>query len=116
MDRSRSAVAKRLAEAHFRVEPGVTHIFRLLVPDAVETEESSSSEPIKLLEVNPHTPKEGIMPVYFAAHAPTGIFYPSVIVEIHPDEFVALKAGKLRLPHGWQIDVEYRRPAEAVSA
>jgi hypothetical protein len=113
MDRSRDSVARRLAEAHFRLDSDIDRIFRVLAPDAGERAES---EPIKLLEVNPNTPKDGIIPVYFGAHAGSGIFYPSIIVEIHPDELADLVRGTLKLPDGWSLGPEYQRPREVVSA
>jgi hypothetical protein len=113
MDRSKEGVARRLAEAHFRIEPEIGQIFRLLATDAVESQEQ---EPVKLLEVNSSTPKTGIMPVYFAAHPTSGIFFPAVIVEIHPDEMAELQRNVLRLPDGWRIGPEFQRPREAVPA
>lgn len=113
MDRSKDGVAVQLAEAHFRLEPEMGAIYRLLAPDGIEMREA---EPVKLLEVNPNTPKNGIVPVYFGADTTSGIFFPSVIVEIHPDELQSLKEGSLKLPNGWRIGPELRRPHEAVHA
>jgi|ERR1043166_4045603 hypothetical protein len=113
MDRTKQAVAKRLAESHFLVEPQIARIYRLLAPD---DREALETEPIKLLEVNPATPKNGIMPIYFGPHTPSGIFYPSIIVELHPDEFVDLESGNLALPDGWRLGNHYSRPSQAVSA
>src|SRR5436305_15214833 len=113
MYRTRDGVSRRVAEAHFRIEPEIRQIFRLLSSDTVEAQDR---EPVKLLEVNPSTPKTGIMPVYFAAHPTSGIFFPAIIVEIHPDEMAELQRDVLRLPDGWRIGSEFQRPWEAVPA
>lgn len=85
----------------------------MLAPDRIE---ANQEEPIKLLEVTLATPKSGIMPVYFTPHVPSGIHYPSVIVEVHPDEFQDIKRKKLSLPDGWKIGPEFTRPSLAASA
>ncbi|HTL28413.1 MAG TPA: hypothetical protein VL282_04310 [Tepidisphaeraceae bacterium] len=113
MDRTKHDVAQHLAEAHFRVEPQILRIFRLVAPEQTELEET---EPVKLLEVNPDTPKNGIIPVYFAAHPASGAFYPSIIVEIHPEEFIGLQSRTLTLPHNWTIANEFAPPKRAESA
>ena len=97
-------VAKKPALAHYDIEPGITRIFKLR--DKLEFEESLSS-PIKLLEVNADTPASGIMPLYFGPVPSSGIPYPSVIVEVTPDEFERLRMQQLKLPDGWTIDEEY---------
>ena len=101
---SKESVARSLAKAHFKLEPGITRIFRLTGPD-----EDDSMEPIKLLEVNKRTVPVGIQPVEFGSHAVSGIHYPSIIVDITPSEFRQVKEGTLPLPHGWQLDKEYPR-------
>ena len=114
MDRSKDGAARRLAEAHFRVEPEIAQIFRLLAPDGAV--EASDAEPVKLLEVNPNTPKNGVVPIYFGADQSSGAFFPAVIVEIHPEELEALQRGRLQLPDGWRIGPELQRPREAAHA
>lgn len=113
MNQSKESVARRLADAHFRIDADIVRIFRLLAADQTE---GAESEPLKLLEVNPNTGKDGVVPVYFGAHPESGIFYPSVIVEIHPDELLDLTRGTLRLPDGWRLGPEFDRPRQAVSA
>jgi hypothetical protein len=93
-----------LADAHYDIEPGITRIFKLR--DKPEVEDLSSS-PIKLLEVNADTVPSGIMPLYFGPVPGSGIPYPSVIVEITPDEFQRLQVQELKLPDGWTIGEEY---------
>jgi hypothetical protein len=97
-------VAKKLAHTHFDIEPGIKRIFKLR--DKPEFEGLSSS-PIKLLEINADTPPSGIMPLYFGPVPSSGIPYPSVIVEVTPDEFERLWVQELKLPDGWTIDEEY---------
>ncbi len=113
MQHDKNAMAQRLAESHFRVDSSIEHIFRLL---ATDEDEARQDEPIKLLEVTQGTPKCGIMPVHFTAHPPSGIFYPSVIVEVHSDEFDKIKQKKMPLPNGWKVSREYARPDLAASA
>jgi len=54
--------ARRLAEAHYEMEAGVTQIFRL---EGSADAEVRPDEPIKLLEVNEYTIASGIMPLHF---------------------------------------------------
>ncbi len=108
MDRSKDAVAARLAEAHFHVEPGIDQIIRLIAPGR----EADAGEPVKLLEINCETSSDGIVPIYFPSHPDSGVFYPCIIVEVRPDEFEAVKDGALPLPNGWELGQQYNRPAE----
>lgn len=96
-------VARRLAELHFQSDPEITRIFRIKSPD-----ESQPEEPVKLLEVNPHSVPAGVVPVVFG---PSGVIpYASVIVEITPDEWRQLQTHALSLPVGWEIDQEIPSP------
>ncbi|MCI0378526.1 MAG: hypothetical protein L0215_13035 [Gemmataceae bacterium] len=91
---------RKLASAHYRVEKGITHIFH--ITGDVE-EEARAEEPIKLLEVNRYTIPTGIMPLSFGPAPAHGIHYPSIIVEVTPDEFQRIKRRELRLPNGWTL-------------
>ena len=108
MDRSKDAVAQRLAEAHYAIEPGIELIVQLLAPP---DRESDPKEPIKLLEVNHDTTADGIRPVFFGPHFPSGIVYPSVIVEVTPDEYEQIQRSSTPLPNGWRLGNEFARPA-----
>jgi hypothetical protein len=99
---SKDTVARRLANAHRAVEPSISLIYRVESPER----EDLPDEPIKLLEVNPNTTASGILPVGLSAHAASGIFFPSVIIEIHPTEWELLQQQQLALPFGWQIKQE----------
>jgi hypothetical protein len=111
MDKSKRAVAERLAEAHFIVDPAIERIFQLLAPPK---KEKDPAEPIKLLEVNPHTTSDGIVPVFFGEHPKSGIFYRSVIVAITPEEFDEIERDPGSLPNQWRLGREIARPAAAV--
>jgi hypothetical protein len=100
----RDEVAKKLAYKHYEIEPGITRIFKLR--DKPEFE-GLSSTPIKLLEINTDTAPSGIMPLHFGPVPGSGIPYPSVIVEVTPDEFERIQLQELKLPDGWTIDTEY---------
>lgn len=97
---SKDDVAKRLANAHKSLDPSISGVFRLEAPG----KETDPNEPIKLLEVSSNTPASGIMPVRFAPHAPSGIYYPTIIVEIHSSEWDRVLMGTLSLPQGWLLN------------
>jgi hypothetical protein len=102
--------AKALAEKHYQVEAGMTHIFR--VTGAAEAE-VRPAEPIKLLEVNENTVPSGIMPIHFGPSPASGLHFSSVIVEVTPDEFQKIQAQELQLPDGWRVgDLIPRPPVE----
>ena len=99
--------ALQLAQKHFQIEGGVTHIFRLTDEVGVEVH---PAEPIKLLEVNENTVASGIMPLQFDAVPQSGIHYPSVIIEITPEEYQKILTRELLLPRGWKIGYEIPKP------
>jgi len=105
---SKDAVAAELAQAHFDVDPGVKQIIRLLAPEEREADER---EPIKLLEVNRDTPPVGITPVYFGTHAASGMVYPSIIVEIAPEEYTQTTLQELERRYGWRVGPPLNRRA-----
>lgn len=108
MDRSKEAVAQRLAEAHYAIEPGIEHIVQLVAsPD----QEADLKEPIKLLEVNQNTTADGVHPIFFGPHAASGVFYPSVIVEVTPGEYEQIQRNQTNLPNGWRLGREVVRTA-----
>ena len=108
---SKESVAAHLARRHFDIEPGLQRIVRLLRPG----HEDDHGEPLKLLEVNEYTTPDGILPLYFGPHAPSGIYYPSVIVEVTPEEFEAIQHDPASLPNGWTLGEEFPRlPPKAV--
>ncbi len=105
--------ARKLAEAHYEVEPGMTRIFRLIGdPNA----KARPDEPIKLLEVNENSVPVGIMPLGFGPAPSYGIHYPSIIVEVTPEEFEKIRADELALPHGWTVGDMFPRPVVPANA
>ena len=102
----KNEVAKKLADKHYDIEPGISRIFKWRGEPELE---EVVGTPIKLLEVNVDPPPSGIMPLYFGPVPSSGITYPSVIVEVTPDEFEKIVAHELKLPHGWVIAEEYPR-------
>ena len=92
-------VAALLAEAHREAEPGIVRIVRI-----VSIGEADAREPVKLLEVNPATSPSGVFPIAFAADPPS-IPFPSVVVEVTPDEYARIEHGDLRLPNDWTLGV-----------
>jgi hypothetical protein len=103
---SKNVAAQQLAARHYAVETGITRIFR--VNSGAEVE-SRATEPIKLLEVSTTTPSTGIMPLGFGPSPSSGVPYPSVIIEVSPEEFERIKSHDLELPDGWTIGDELPR-------
>lgn len=101
--------ARKLAEVHYEVEVGMTQIFRIMGSAEAEV---LPNEPIKLLEVNENTIPVGIMPLRFGPAPTYGIHYPSVIVEVTPEEFERIQSKELPLPDGWTISDLVPKPLE----
>lgn len=92
--------AKTLATKHYHLEAGLTRVIRCSgTADIVE----QATEPIKLLEVNENTVPTGVMPLGFDAAPDAGIRFPSVIIEVTPEEFEKIQTKELKLPRGWEI-------------
>ena len=98
---TKDETAQLLADAHFRLDQGITRIFRIVEPN-----EANDLRPVKLLEVNPMTTEVGISPVGLTADPARGVFYSVVVIEISPNEFERLQRGQLMLPHDWQLGPE----------
>jgi hypothetical protein len=90
-------VAQILAQSHRQIEPSISRIVRLL-----SDRENDGGEPVKLLEVNPHTSPSGIVPVAFGAEPPA-VPFPSVVVEVTENEYAQIISGALALPFGWRL-------------
>jgi hypothetical protein len=99
-------ITQELADTHYQIEPGITHIFSLCEKPE---REAMPGTPIKLLEVNENTPASGVMPLHFGPAPERGIPFPSVIIEVTPAEFERIKQKKLKLPKGWTIGEELPR-------
>lgn len=96
-------VAKEIARKHYQVEPGLTQVIRYSGSPQIE---AIPLEPIKLLEVNENTVPSGVMPLRFGPAPASGIPFPSVIIEVTPDEFQRICAQELRLPEGWKFEAK----------
>lgn len=93
----KSEIARALADAHRKVEPGISRIIRVIAD-----QEHATDEPVKLLEVNPDTSPSGIVPIAFGPDPPR-IPFPSVVIEVTEAEFESIRAGSLPLPAGWRL-------------
>lgn len=103
----KARVAKELAKRHYQVESGLTRVIRFSGAADIE---AVPAEPIKLLEVNAATVPSGVMPLHFGPAPASGILYPSVIIEVTPEEFQRIQARELMLPEGWQIGDDLPKP------
>lgn len=106
----KAQVAREMARKHYQAEAGLQSVFRLTGSAEVEVR---PVEPIKLLEVNANTVASGVLPVQFGPAPASGIPYPSIIIEVSPEEFEKIKTQELKLPKGWQVGEEMPRPADA---
>ena len=102
MRKSKLETAESLAKGHFRVEPNLKHI-HLIEP----MDEQDPNDPIRLLEVVEGTLAIGIEPIGFTADPAHGIDYPSMIVEISPEEYKSVRTGTIRFADSdWTIGRE----------
>lgn len=109
MPMTKDQEARELAKKHYKVEAGLTRVIRIGGSADVE---SHPDEPIKLLEVNENTVPSGIMPIQFGPSPAAGIHYPSIIVEVTPDEYERIQTGELPLPDGWTLGEEIPKPGQ----
>jgi len=91
---------KKLANAHYAYEPGITQVFSIWGEAEYE---ALPSEPVKLLEVNKNTIATGIAALAFGPVPSRGYPFPSVIIEVTPEEFERIQKQELSLPHGWRL-------------
>jgi hypothetical protein len=103
----KARVAKELANKHYRVEPGLTQIIRFSGSPQLE---AAPFEPIKLLEVNAYTIPSGIYPLGFDAAPASGVPFPSVIIEVTPEEMAKIERKELPLPDDWTHPEPLERP------
>jgi hypothetical protein len=110
---NRDDEAQQLATAHYGIEAGIRQIFRILTRPDIE---AKSDEPIKLLEVNENTIAAGIMPLQFGPVPAKGFHFPTIIVEVTPEEFDRICARELPLPSDWTVGPLLPNPAAAAVA
>jgi hypothetical protein len=102
MRKTKLETAKSLAEGHFRVDPNLVRV-HLIEP----IDQTDPDDPIRLLEVVKGTFERGIEPVGFTADPAHGVEYPSIIVEISPEEYKTVSQGKLHFANReWTIGAE----------
>jgi len=89
-------VAEQLAEAHRKEDPATTEVYVAEASDEVRLVEVSGS-------VTPTATYEAL-PFKFKARPDQGVYYPSVVVLLSPEEWEAVKRGELQLPSGWDRD------------
>jgi len=95
MPRSKEEAARELVDYHFRVEPALLRVYILY--------SNEDADVIRLLEVNAATVATGSVEPF--GFAPSGdLPYRTVIAEITPDEELAVRAGRVPLPHGWRLE------------
>lgn len=100
MSDDRLKAATVVASKHYAVESGMEEIVLYSADHGVERVER---EPLKLLEVNANTISSGVMPLHFGPAPEFGFDYPSVIIEVTPEEYDQIRSHRLRLPAGWDI-------------
>jgi phage FluMu protein Com len=105
----KATVARAMARKHYQAEAGLQKVIRLTGSADAEVR---PVEPIKLLEVNANTVPSGVLPVSFGPAPASGIPYPSVIVEVSPEEFVKIQTQELKLPKGWHLGEEFPKPSD----
>lgn len=109
----KAAIAKDLAKKHYEADAGLQKVIRL---EGSAEAEVKPVEPIKLLEVNANTVPSGVLPVSFGPAPASGIPYPSIIVEVTPEEFARIERQELKLPRGWHLGEELPKPPEVSGA
>lgn len=94
---TKDAAARRLIQWHFKIEPELREVYRILLGD-----EGSQEGPIRLLEVNAATvPTGSVEPFTFS---PTKeIPFRTVIAEITPEELASFRLNPDALPEGWSL-------------
>jgi hypothetical protein len=106
---TKDEAARRLIEWHFRVEPYLREVYRMLAED-----EDAQDEPIKLLEVNEATIATGAIEAF--GFTPTDeIPFMTVIAEVTSDELAALRERPGAFPKGWSLSraEHFQRPGQS---
>ncbi|MBY0589089.1 hypothetical protein K2X85_18090 [bacterium] len=107
MVRTKEEVARTLAKKHFEAEVGLQKIILL---SGGNDAEATPTEPIKLLEVHADAVPSGLLPIAFGPSPASGVPYPTVILEVSPDEFKKIQSQELPLPRQWTLGTEFFRP------
>jgi hypothetical protein len=94
---TKDEVVTSLAAQHFRVEPDLSRVVRIVSPD-----ENAPDEPIKLLEVNAATVATGSVEAFGFAPTPA-VPFATLIAEVTPEEYARIEREELLLPEGWSL-------------
>lgn len=106
MHDDRLDAAKTLARKHYELESDLT----VIVFYSSRTNGAAPSlEPVKLLEVNVNTVPSGVLPLHFGPAPGSRVDYPSVIIEVTPEEYEKIRRHELSLPAGWDIPQDLPR-------
>lgn len=98
--------ARKLAEAHFQVEPYLKFVYVIGPLD-----DENPDDPIRLLEVVEGGLSQDFWPVSFAPDPAHGIHYPVIVVDSTPSAFESIKNdGHIRLgDRDWELGEEVKR-------
>lgn len=94
---TKDEVVTTLAARHFRVEPDLSRVVRI-----VSANENAPDEPIKLLEVNAATVATGNVEAFGFAPTPE-VPFAILIAEVTPEEYGRIERHEIRLPDGWSL-------------
>jgi hypothetical protein len=94
---TKDEVVTSLAAQHFRVEPDLSRVVRI-----VSANENAPDEPIKLLEVNAATVATGSVEAFGFAPTPA-VPFATLIAEVTPEEYARIERNEIRLPEGWSL-------------
>jgi hypothetical protein len=88
--------ARELAQAHRRADPE-TRLIKFFP--------ANGTEEIRLLEVSGAVPTTGeVLPFSFQPDPAHGVYYPSTVILLSPQEWQRIQNRDLELPPGWNID------------
>lgn len=109
---SKDEVAQEMARQYYAGDPALLEVIRIIHPG----KEEDPREPIKLLEVNDDAIPSGvILPIGFPPHRPSGMYYPTEIIQIAPEELEKVRNQELPFPDGWVLDIHYDRSGEPLN-
>ena len=109
---SKDDQARELAQKHYQIEDGITEIYRVIQSQDVEL---NPSTPVILLEGNSNTVPSGVTPIQFGPDPASVIYYPTVIVEVTPEELKKIRTEELGLPAGWNLGALIPRQNESIN-
>jgi hypothetical protein len=94
-------VALELAAAHRNEDPETQEVYV-----------AEAQDEVRLVEVSTSLAASGeVLPFRFKARPDKGVPYPSVIVLLNPEDWAAVRAGKLPMPFGWGAPTDLKKIA-----